>query len=125
MTTPAGGYTCACCGHRTLSRPPPSYEVCQVCYWQDDEVQLLDPGYRGGANGPSLVEAQACYQALGASEEQWLDDVRPPTPDEVRDPDWRPATDADVRAARLPRDVSSEEWERPEAWYYWKRPKGS
>jgi hypothetical protein len=30
-----------------------------------------------------------------------------------------------VGAARLPRDLTSEDWQRPEAWYYWKRPQES
>lgn len=52
-------YPCVCCGYRTLSEPPGSYEICAVCGWEDDAVQLRYPEYVGGANGTCLVDAQA------------------------------------------------------------------
>ncbi|MEH7657210.1 CPCC family cysteine-rich protein, partial [Bacillus velezensis] len=33
-------YTCPCCGYRTIEEEPPgTYEICNICYWEDDEVQ--------------------------------------------------------------------------------------
>ncbi|WP_343076170.1 CPCC family cysteine-rich protein [Natronoglycomyces albus] len=40
--------------------------ICLVCWWQDDPVQLRWPTLRGGANKPSLVEAQKNYRSFGA-----------------------------------------------------------
>ncbi len=114
-------FTCPCCGHRTLSEQPGSYDICKVCFWEDDGVQLLDPAYQGGANRPSLMECQANYERLGASEERFVGDVRPPQADEIRDPEWRPAQESDLRWSRAPRDLSEEEYKRLETWYYWKR----
>ena len=82
-------FTCPCCGHRTPSGPPGSCGICEVCFWEDDGVQLLDPASRGGANGPSLMECQANYVRVGACENRFLGDVRPPEAVETREPDWR------------------------------------
>lgn len=34
------------------------YDVCPVCGWENDVVQLEDPDYDGGANDISLNEAR-------------------------------------------------------------------
>jgi len=52
-------YPCPCCGFETFSEPPGSYEICVVCGWEDDLVQLMHPSMGGGANRKSLLEAQA------------------------------------------------------------------
>jgi hypothetical protein len=114
-------FTCPCCGYRTLPEPPGSYEICEVCFWEDDGVQLLDPAYRGGANAPSLLECQANFMRVGACEDRFVNDVRPPRTEEGRDPEWRPATESDLGQARSPRDLSRDEAKRDETWYYWKR----
>jgi hypothetical protein len=47
----ARGYLCRCCGFLTLSDPSyGSYEICPVCFWEDDPVQNEDPSNAGGAN---------------------------------------------------------------------------
>ena len=69
---------------------PGSYRICPVCFWEDDAVQFRWPARRDGANGISLVEAQRNYRDFGAAEERHLVFVRPPAPDELLDPEWRP-----------------------------------
>ena len=55
-------YTCPCCGYKTLTETSPgTFEICHLCGWEDDEVQLRDPDYRGGANSESLREAQCDF----------------------------------------------------------------
>ena len=77
---------CECCGHRTLrDLCPGSYEICPVCFWEDDLIQTRDPDFSGGANRPSLSEARRNYEMIGACEERALPHVRRPTDDEV---DW-------------------------------------
>lgn len=114
-------FPCPCCGYLTLSEPPGSHEVCAVCFWEDDAVQVFDPSFRGGANVPSLMECQASFASCGACEARFVGSVRPATPGEARDPEWRPATTDDLRGARAPRELSDAEREQPAAWYYWKR----
>lgn len=114
-------YTCPCCGYRTLHEPPGSYDICKVCFWEDDGVQLLDPAYPGGANKPSLTECQENFRRVGACEERFVGNVRPPEAQEIRDPEWRPARETDLKRSRVPRDLSPEEYKCVETWYYWKR----
>lgn len=118
MTEPH--FTCPCCGFRTLHEFPGSYEICKVCFWEDDGVQLLDPAFPGGANTLSLMESQANFAKLRVSDERFIKNVRSPRTDEGRDPDWRLATQGDLLQARAPRDLSEEEQARLETWYYWK-----
>lgn len=56
---------CPCCGSRTIGEVG-AYEVCDVCGWEDDPVQLADPTYAGGANAESLNMARELWrQKLG------------------------------------------------------------
>ena len=77
-------FRCLCCGCRTLAEAPPgTFDICPVCFWEDDKVQAQDPSYRGGANVVSLTEARANYLRVGASEERFLGNVRAPLPEEL------------------------------------------
>lgn len=51
-------YPCPCCGFVTFSEPSGSYEICVICGWEDDNLQLRDPGLSGGANRRSLYDEQ-------------------------------------------------------------------
>ncbi|MGI8656064.1 MAG: CPCC family cysteine-rich protein [Pyrinomonadaceae bacterium] len=72
-------YACPCCGYLTLSeKPPGTYDICPICFWEDDDVQFNDPNYEGGANKVSLKQAQRNYVDFGASERRVLPYVRKP-----------------------------------------------
>lgn len=76
-------FACACCGFLTLEGPPSgTFQVCPVCYWEDDGTQLADPAYDGGANGVSLRRAQENFARFGASDAAVAELVRAPTEDE-------------------------------------------
>jgi hypothetical protein len=50
---------CAACGFLTKGRPfYGTYDICPVCGWEDDGVQLANPTSGGGANRESLAAAQ-------------------------------------------------------------------
>lgn len=35
-------YTCPCCGYKTLDEEPTdTYEICKICFWEDDETQIM------------------------------------------------------------------------------------
>lgn len=44
-----------------------SYDVCDVCGWEDDPVQMDDPEYEGGANELSLKQARIQYRKMEGS----------------------------------------------------------
>jgi hypothetical protein len=84
------GATCACCGYRTLPEGAGNYEICPVCWWEDDPVQMASPLLRGGANAVSLVEAQLYFISSGFSDPRFTAHVRAPAGTEEADPAWRP-----------------------------------
>lgn len=82
-------YKCPCCGYYTfVKKPPGTYAICPVCYWEDDRVQYLNPEYAGGANTISLIQARKNYLEIGACSKEHLDFVRMPVEDELRGQNW-------------------------------------
>lgn len=75
--------SCLCCSYKTNSKRY-SYEICQICFWEDDPVQGDDPDFDGGANGPSLRQAQRNFQEFGACCLNDLQHVRKPSESDER-----------------------------------------
>jgi hypothetical protein len=80
----AGPYRCPCCGCKTLDDQG-GFEICPVCFWEDDGQDDHDADVvRGGPNGTlSLTQARMNYRQYGASEERFISNVRPPRPEEL------------------------------------------
>ena len=82
-------YTCPCCGYCTLSEEPPgSYDICEICFWEDDNVQFNDPDFAGGANDVSLRQAQHNFIKFGCSEKRFKSSVREPRTSDAKDNNW-------------------------------------
>lgn len=78
-----GKFLCPCCGYYTLEKKANNtFQICPVCYWEDDGIQLHDIDYKDGANKSSLREARINFEKYGAIEEQFIEFVRPPLEDE-------------------------------------------
>jgi hypothetical protein len=78
-------FPCPCCGYPTLSEQPPgTFDICEVCGWEDDDLQYRKPSYEGGANGISLRQARANFEAIGSSDPSHRDRLRSPTDEEAR-----------------------------------------
>jgi hypothetical protein len=93
-------FPCYCCSFWTLTEPLyGSYEICPVCFWEDDPVQNSDPNFTGGANHVSLTQAQRNYIRFGASEKYFIDKVRPPDLEEI--PLVHSSTNAGLEAAMM------------------------
>lgn len=81
-------YPCPACGFLVFNEPSGSYDICPICNWEDDHVQLARPIMRGGANGGSLLDYQQRIIA------QIPPDVRV-YGEYKRHPDWRPLAESD------------------------------
>lgn len=78
-------YKCPCCGYYTFDQEPgDTYDICPVCFWEDDGFQLAEPDYAGGANGVSLNTARNNFKLFGACRQEMLPHVRKPLPDEMK-----------------------------------------
>lgn len=75
-------WPCPCCGFRTLDQAD-AYELCAVCFWEDDPHQSRHPHSVDGANGVSLVEGQRSYLRIGAMAPEFVAKVRASTKDET------------------------------------------
>ena len=72
-------YKCPCCGYYTLSEEPQgTYDICDVCYWGDDDIQNDDPDFEGGFNDMSLNQARESYLKIGAKSIEHITHVRKP-----------------------------------------------
>jgi len=52
---------CPVCGQYEFERDD-DFDVCEVCEWENDGVQLSDPDYEGGANYVSLNQYRTQWQ---------------------------------------------------------------
>jgi Cysteine-rich CPCC len=77
---------CPCCYCKTLSERG-HYDICQICFWEDDGQDDYDADVvRGGPNGAlSLTEARDNYRRFGACDERSVNSVRPARPNELPD----------------------------------------
>ncbi|MEV6810547.1 CPCC family cysteine-rich protein [Micromonospora sp. NPDC051296] len=115
----SGVFPCPCCGRLTFAGGPGSYEICPVCFWEDDQIQLRWPNWSGGANKPSLIEAQATFARIGVCEERLVRHVRQPLPDEPVEPGWRPVEPGVDRFE--PTGVQETGWPAERTALYWWR----
>jgi hypothetical protein len=114
-------YPCPCCGYVVFDDPPGSYDICPICFWEDDLSQLRFVDGGGGANRPSLAEAQRNFASFGCKERRVLVRVRPPAASEERDPGWRPvdlASDVEPRTRGV--DHGRTYPSDPTTLYYWR-----
>lgn len=117
-------YPCPCCGHLIFSEPPGSFEICLVCFWEDDVVQLVYPTTMTGANRLTLHESQREFLRTGACEARFAANVTRPI-DAARDRAWRPFDPARDPHLDLNSPTDNERWrelahdDRPRL-YYWR-----
>jgi hypothetical protein len=109
-------FPCPCCGYVVFKEPPGSFDICPICYWEDDIVQLAFPDLEGGANACSLMDGQRTFARVGACEERCVDVVRSPRANEIRSVGWRPLEPQRDRYLH---------WSVPEDHVRWKEIKSS
>ncbi len=112
-----GKIACPACGFLVLEEEfYGSYDICPICGWEDDGVQLANPCSGGGANGESLHECQQQIlkqYPLGIGEASGF----------TRDSEWRPLTEEEVSRYEERRKQShwNEKAILEPASAYWKR----
>lgn len=57
----AGKHSCPVCGQYEFECRG-SFDICEICDWEDDSLQLEHPDYEGGANKMSLNQAREAYK---------------------------------------------------------------
>ena len=77
------GYKCPCCDYYTFGeRPNGNYDICPVCFWEDDPSAYDDPDKCCDCNGVSLNKARQNFLDFGACKIAMKAHVRPPYIDE-------------------------------------------
>ncbi|MCU4638795.1 CPCC family cysteine-rich protein [Acinetobacter courvalinii] len=77
-------YPCLCCGYLTRDEPSNGYyDICPVCFWEDDPMQAEDYDWCGGANVPSLNQARKNFKKYDAMETRFIKNVRKPRDEEI------------------------------------------
>jgi hypothetical protein len=77
-------YPCPCCGYLTIEgMPPGTFEICPVCFWEDDNVQFEDIDFEGGANKESLRQARMNFKKYRVFSLEFIKNIRNPFPSEI------------------------------------------
>ncbi len=117
-----GRYPCPCCGYLVFDEDPGSYDICSICFWEDDLSQLRFAFMDGGANRVSLGDGQRAYAILGACEGRFVMYVRQPTGEDRRDAGWRPLdpTRDNIEDAQAVTNAAQTYPDDPTRLYYWR-----
>ena len=76
-------YKCPCCAYYTFGeRPNGNYNICPVCFWEDDLCAYDSPDESFDCNGVSLNKARQNFLDFGACIIDMKTHVRPPYVDE-------------------------------------------
>lgn len=76
-------YKCPCCGYFTFEKKERTYDICPVCFWEDDPEQYNNPTLHSAANHVSLAEARINYKHFAACDPEMRKYVRGPKKDEL------------------------------------------
>jgi len=64
---------CACCDHFSLDDG--EWEICPVCFWEDDGLGISEPDMASGPNQMTLRQARANFAEFGACDRRFLPNV--------------------------------------------------
>lgn len=117
-------YPCPCCGHLVFTDGPGSDDICPICFWEDDIVQLAFPNLVGGANKTSLIESQQNFIKYGVCERRFIKNVKESRTNDKKDKDWRPININEDNFFDCNKKEDNEKWDRIKNsqginLYYW------
>jgi hypothetical protein len=75
-------YACPCCAYLTLEERG-GFEICPVCFWEDDGQDDRDADVVRGPNGSLSLAQGLNFQTFGACDPKSLEHIRKPTADEI------------------------------------------
>jgi len=85
-----GKFYCECCGYNTLNeKPNGTYQICSICFWEDEPIQSADLNYEGGANRVSLIQAKRNFSEFGACERDMIKNVNKVYKADIRNPKYK------------------------------------
>jgi len=73
---PADLLQCPCCDFFTLPARG-DYDICPVCFWEDDGIDVDRPDVRSGPNHMTLRQGRHDFSGLGACDPDMLPHVLP------------------------------------------------
>jgi len=121
---PSLAYTCPCCGFFSFAESPGSFEICAVCGWEDDLIQLAFPNCKGGANDVRLTEAQKNFAEFGACDRKSALNVVKPDPSRPRNSLWKALAPEDITldwTSSLHKKIWDEHKDHEPNLYYWEK----
>lgn len=74
---PEGEFQCPCCDYYTLAGRA-GFEICPICYWEDDGQDMGELDRVSGPNHITLRAARENFERIGASDEAALPLVAAP-----------------------------------------------
>jgi hypothetical protein len=109
-------YPCPSCGYLIFDEGPGSDEICKICFWQDDNIDLEKMYKAWGSNKVSLEEGQKNFERIGAVEERFVDQVCPVSSKDIRESKWRMLD----RSKDIPREIDPSKTDFKDLYYwYW------
>jgi hypothetical protein len=101
--------TCPACGYITLPGPDyGSYDGCEVCQWEDDPMQLIDPF---STSGPQIV-------SLAVYQERFI--PKSPITQFSKDPAWRAVKECRIDRSEIEAETAKLDL-RNSIIPYWKK----
>ena len=77
-------YKCPCCGYYALkNKPIGEYDICPICFWEDDPLAYINPDECCDCNRVSLNQAKENFKLFGACRKEMVKHTRKPTDDEL------------------------------------------
>ncbi len=108
-------HPCPACGFLVFTALNEQSEICPICGWQNDVLDLQELYEPAGPNKVSLEQAQINFVRIGAKSATSLSSVRRPNDCDYRDPNWRPVDKTKDKPKAI--DVNSEHFEDLYYWY--------
>jgi len=92
---------CPVCGYYMFSAPDSESEICAICNWHNDILDLEKMYEPVGPNHVSLEQAQKNFFEFGAVEVRFKNLVRHPLNNDIRDSKWRPLDRAKDKPGKI------------------------